>query len=502
MTFAKLERRHRFALAGLLLVVLYGVHFFCCARSPLIQIPFIYQETDMYSNLLWARSILDQGWLNPHPYHPYASWMPLIGTREEWMQWWGGVAIFQQSPLYAYFLSGLLWLNGNLLYIHLVQTVLGMGLCVLIGVIANRVAEDARAGWLAFGLAAMYSPFYAYSWPLLRDLMGWIIAAVLLLLLLELDRCGENKQKRHLLMGAIGLALGMGYLARETFLLIIPLVFVALAISAIRRRNFTPLAGLTCGLLVAVSPLLIRNARVGAPLGSTSTRFAEGFILGNAYGTMPNQFVVLLKMRGILLRSEGKTIPVIAETIKTHPNAWSFLRLQTLKAMSLFDPYEPCDNLNIYFMESLSPPVHWGLRHWMIIIPGVGGLLLSLRSRDRRHFWLWLLFLPLLAGVLIGTPMSRYRQSLGMFWIPWAALFLLTFWTNLRGNRRAALVMGSALVLGWTSCLTVFNRTPKSEYERPGEYRMIILFYEQRGQLEQAEEMKQLFREKFPGQEP
>ena len=31
---------------------------------------------------------------------------------------------------------------------------------------------------------------------------------------------------------------------------------------------------------------------------------------------------------------------------------------------------------------------------------------------------------------------------------------------------------------------------------------MIIMFYEQRGQAEQAEEMKRLFREKFPGQEP
>lgn len=501
MTFAQLKRWHQFALAGLVLVLLYGVHFFCCVRSPLIQIPFIYQETDMYANLLWARSIQDQGWLNPQPYHPYVSWMQLIGTREEWLQWWGGSAIFQQSPLYAYFLSGLLSLSGNLLYVHLVQTLLGMGFCVLIGLIANRVANDVRVGWVAFALAALYSPFYAYSWPLLRDLLGWIITAVLLLLL-EMDRCEERKQKRNWLAGAIGLTLGVGFLARETFLLIIPLVLMALAISAVRRRNFAPLLWLVCGLVVAVSPLLVRNAKVGAPLFSSSTRFAEGFMEGNAYGTIPNQFVVLLKMRGIFERSGGQTVPVVVETIKTHPNVWSFLRLQALKAMSLFDPYEPCDNLNIYFMENISPPVRWGLKHWMLIIPGLGGLILTLRSKDRRHLWLWLLFLPLLAGVLIGAPLSRYRQSLALLWLPWAAVFLVTLWKHFSQNRRTAWVLLSALILGWAACLTVFNRTPRSEYERPGEYRMIILFYERAGQTEKADAMKRLFREKFHGQEP
>jgi 4-amino-4-deoxy-L-arabinose transferase-like glycosyltransferase len=502
MIFIRFKRWHQFALAGLALALLYGVHFFCCARSPLIQIPFIYQETDMHANLLWARSIQEQGWLNPQPYHPYVSWMQLIGTREEWLQWWGGSAIFQQSPLYAYVLSGLLSLSGNLLYVHLVQTLLGMTLCVGIGLIARRLAEDARAGWVAFALAALYSPFYAYSWPLLRDLLGWNVTAGLLLLLLELDRCPERMRRRYGLAGGIGLALGVGYLARETFLLIIPLVLAALAIAALRRRDFVWLLWLMGGLAIAASPLLVRNAKVGAPLFSSSNRFAEGFMEGNAYGTLPNQFVVLLKMRGIFERSAGKTVPVIAETIKTHPNLRSVLRLQAQKAMSLFDPFEPCDNINIYFMETVSAPVRWGLKHWMLIVPGVGGLVWSLRLRDRRHFWLWLLFAPLLAGVLIGTPLSRYRQSLALLWIPWAAIFLVALWKNFRQDRRTFWVMAGALVLGWSACLTVFDRTPRSEYERPGEYRMMIQFYERAGQAEPAEAMKRLFREKFPGQEP
>ncbi len=464
--------------------------------------PLVFTRSDMYANLLWARSILDQGWLNPQPYHPYVGWMQLIGSREEWMQWWGGGAIFQQSPLYAYFLSGLLWLNGNLLYVYLVQTLMGMGLCVFIGLIGSRMADEARVGWVAFGLAALYSPFYAYSWPLLRDLLGWITITAVLLLLLELERCEERTLRRNLMAGAVGLALGIGYLARETFLLLIPLVLVVLAISAVRRRNFAPLLWLTCGLLAAVSPLLIRNAKVGAPLFSSSTRFAEGFIEGNARDASPNQFAIPPEMCAILKKSGGKTGPVIVETIKTHPGPGSFLRLQTMKVLSLLDPYEPRDNVSIYFVENISPPVRWGLKHWMIIIPGVAGMMMGVALGNRRHFWLWVLLFPLLAGVLMGIPLSRYRQSLALLWIPWAACFLVAFWEKLQQNRRIALVMASGLVLGWTACLTVFSRVPRNEYERPAEYHMAENVYEDMGQPDKVEQMKRLIHEKFPGEEP
>ncbi len=132
---------------------------------------------------------------------------------------------------------------------------------------ARRFRADARVGWLAFWLAALYSPYYAYSWTLLRDLLGWIITAILLLLLLELDLSGANKRKTNWLMCAVGFALGLGYLARETFFLIIPLVLAALAVRVIRSRNYPAFTCLTLSACSSrFSPLLIRNAQVGAPL--------------------------------------------------------------------------------------------------------------------------------------------------------------------------------------------------------------------------------------------
>lgn len=502
MEFPQLKRRHHFALAGLVVVLLYGAHFLSCARSPIIQFPFVYQQSDMYANLLWARSIQDQGWLNPHPYHPYNNWMQRVGTEQDWALWWGGTAIFQQSPLYAYFLSVLFWINGNVLYVHLLQSLMGVGLCILTGLIAHRVTWDPKVGWVAFWLAALYSPYYVYTWTLLRDSLGWIFTAGALLLLLETQSVGENKSKKYILMGAIGLVLGIGYLARETFLLIIPLVVLVLTIQAFRKRAYVPLIILVCSLLAALSPLVIRNYLVGAPLFSSSNRFAEGFIEGNAAGALPNQPYFPPELQPILRKSGGKAGPVIVETLKTHPNLASFLRLQTLKVLSLFDPYEPCDNMSIYFMENFSAPVKWGLRHWMVIVPGVAGLILSLGLKDQRHFWLWLMFVPLFAGVFVDAPLSRYRQSLMILWIPWAAYFLVTLWRMFFQNRRLALPLAIATVLGWTACITVFARVPKDQYERPWEYLIAISVYENAGQTDKAAAMKQLFHQKFPGLNP
>jgi 4-amino-4-deoxy-L-arabinose transferase-like glycosyltransferase len=498
MPFPPLIRRWRFVLAGLVLGLLYGIHFLSCARSALVQFSFLNSQTDMYGNLLWAKSIHEQGWLNPHPYHPDFDWMHRMGTRADWMRWWGGDAIFQQSPLYAYLLSILFWLGGNILFVHLFQSLMGMGLCILTGLIARRVTDDSRAGWLAFWLAALYSPYYAYSWPLLRDLLGWFITAGVLLLLLEVEAVGDNQRRKNRLMLAVGFALGMGYLARETYSLIIPLVLMVFAVSAIRRRQYGPLVLLLGGLALVISPLCLRNLAVGAPPGSSSNRFAEAFIEGNAASSLPNQFLIPPEMHDILEKSGGKPGRVVAETINTHPNVWSFLRLETWKLLSLLDPYEPPDNLSLYFMATISPPVHWGLRHWMVIVPGLGGLALSLHLKDRRHFWLWLMLAPLLAGMVLGTPVSRYRQSLLVLWLPWAAFFLVTWWTKVSQNRRWAWGIACATVLGWTACLTIFARIPRNQYERPFEYIAAIWIYEDEGQSDKAEAMKHLFHQKFP----
>src|SRR6185436_10975880 len=85
------------ALFGLALCCLYGLHVYYVANSSLIYMPYAFENTDMHANLAWAKSIHEQGWLNPKPHHPYTPWMEKTATYNEWVSWWGGEAIFQQS---------------------------------------------------------------------------------------------------------------------------------------------------------------------------------------------------------------------------------------------------------------------------------------------------------------------------------------------------------------------------------------------------------------------
>ena len=463
----------------------------------MLYFPFVFQASDMYANVKWADSIREQGWLNPHPYHPYVNWMQSIGTQDEWVRWWGGDQIFQQSPLYAYFLAAMFALSDKVLYVHLVQAILGMALCVLLGLIAGRLSVDRRAGWIAFGIAALYAPFYAYSWALLRDILAWVITATLLLALIELTR-SERPSPQRLWAFGVGLLLGLGYLARESFALLAPLVFLACGIEFRRRREFLSPAMIAIGMGVVLLPLVIRNQRVGAPPLSTSNRLAEALILGQASTSRASMLVIPSQTRSLFEKSEGRTGRLIVETLKTHPNFWSWFGLQWDKALSLFDPYEPIDNVNLCFFERISPTVKWGLRHWMIITPGLGGLFLSLYRRDVRHTWLWL-FLPImLANVLIGLPLSRYRQFVMVLWIPWAAYFLVELLRSIRQERRLAGILAGFLAIGWTLSLGPLARTPPEAYDRTTEYLLSVSIYETLGQTENAEKMKTLVRERFP----
>jgi hypothetical protein len=329
-----------------------------------------------------------------------------------WARWWGGEAVFQQSPLYAYLLAAWLAVGKGLLTVHLAQCLGGALLCILLALLAAVVFESRRVGWLTLALAALYGPFYGYSWPLLRDLLGWILIASSILALTLICRQWNCGIYSPLLAAANGVLLGLGLLARETFYLIIPVALLILLVKSIRNRRYKPLLMLCACLALALSPLILRNAAAGAGWLSTSNRFAENFIEGNARSARPAALFIPYEMGDILKRSEGRIADVVSRTLASHDEgAGSWARLQFLKAVALFDPYEPPDNLSLYYLAEISPFVRFGLPHWLIFIPGLGGLLLGIWKRDRRQAWFWVFLGCLLAGLFFTTVLSRCRPS-------------------------------------------------------------------------------------------
>jgi len=493
--------RFRASLAIITITVFYITHFLFCAYSALPEFVHYFVNSDMHANLQWARSIAKQGWINPHPYHPYNDWMQEIAPYETWVQWWGGDAVFQQSPLYAYLLAAWLKVGHGLLAVHLAQCLGGVLLCVLLALLAEVVFENRRAAWTTLILAGLYSPFYGYSWPLLRDLLGWIIIVACIISLTLLCRQWKCGNFSPLYAAATGILLGLGLLARETFYLIIPATLIILLLKSIRMKRFKPLLILAASLSLTLSPLILRDAAVGIGWLSTSNRFAENFIEGNAFSAQPAAFFIPLETGKIMLHSQGRASDVVLETLATHtadPNSWR--RLQLRKIVALFDPYEPPDNLSLYYLAEISPFVRFGLPHWLIFIPGLGGLLLGIWKQDRRQGWLWMFLLCLFAGLVFTTVLSRYRQSLAILWIPWAGWFLVACWDAFA--RKAFLrfsAAGAFLLLGWWFCLQPhpFFRPPQAYY-RSTEYRLAAVIYEKRGRPDKVRESLEQLRQRMP----
>jgi 4-amino-4-deoxy-L-arabinose transferase-like glycosyltransferase len=489
----------RFIFAGLTLTCLYAVHLSYCQTSALPFLDAAFTNSDMNANLRWAMSIDAQGWLNPIPYHPYTDWMHGIAPYTQWVQWWGGEQIFQQSPLYAYLLA---LSPTNLILVRIMQGLMSAGVCVLLGLLTTRIAGQ-NAGWIAFWLAALYAPFYAYSWPLLRDGLGWFITAALLLALVELTRSQWLSNSARRLAWIVGALLGLGYLAREFYLILIPMACVVLGIIARRRQGWGILMRVGIAMILTITPLILRNYLVGAPLLSSSNRFAEGFIVGNSASSHPYLFSIPKETSQILYQTRGHTLPVIQATIASHHSVWGWVRLQSLKLLSLLDPYESPDNLSFYFMETISPIVRFGLRYWMILVPALAGFVLSIYRRERAHLWLWLFLPVILASVLFSTPVSRYRQSLVIFFVPWAAYFS-SYFVGLIQQRemRAASRWGIGLLLGWLLVLGPLARQPRKRYERPAEYLLTAAIYQQLGReqdfLQTLAEVQEKFKEGQP----
>jgi hypothetical protein len=477
--------------------LLYATHLICCQYSVLPFFDAAFTDSDMHANVQWASSIRTQGWLNPFPYHPYNSWMRDIAPHTQWVQWWGGEHVFQQSPLYAYLLSVFL---QKIIWMRIVQASMSIGTCVFIGLLAARISGHA-AGRTAFWLAALYAPFYAYSWPFLRDGLGWFITAALLWALSQLTSSVWPSRLSRRFSWLVGILLGLGFLARETYMLLIPLVWLALIAFGWRRRHWSVVTRVVIATTLSMSPLLIRNYYAQAPLLSSSNRFAETFIVGNAGSTDPSAFRIPAETGEILRETGGQSFAVIRETIASHPDGiWGWAWLQVLKMGSLCDPYEMPDNLSFYFVAGISPVVGLSLRYWMILVPALAGLFLSIKRRERTHAWLWLAFPVVLSGTLVGVTVSRYRQALMLFFIPWAAYFLTILSASIRRRElQRTLCYGAALLVGYTIVLGPLSQQPRNRYDRPQEYTVAAQIYHQLGDEQKAQAMRALARKKTLG---
>lgn len=483
------EKAHRLLLiilcAGLLIRV---SHLWAIAGTPFPRFPVVPTPLDIHSFWEWAETIVAGDWLGRDTYHPSFDWMKEIAPRETWYRWWGGKAIFQQAPLYPYLVAVLLAVSRkSLVFVSAAQLVVG-ALHPLVMFWLGRRLFDSHVGLVAAALTALYGPFIFHEGTLLRD---WLPPILEPLALVALLRARETGRVRSWCLA--GAALGVALLAKETVLLFVSLAVLWIALvhaRAVRKAGVSG-AALLLGLLLVLSPLVIRNVLVGAPAFAFSNRAAEGIIEGNAADGYPVGLIHPPSMKGILESSDGRLAAVVRETLETYRGNWRrFMRLELLKLRALGDPLEVPNNLNFYYALEVSPVLRFTLRYGLIFPLGLAGLILSLRVW-RPHLLLMLYALSSLVGLMTTMILGRFRLVLVPVLILYGAAGLVWLFDAMRARRigggisYAGLFLGVAALQHLVLPIAEVRDMDRLTVHRP-EYLLAASIYAQDGEFERA----------------
>jgi tetratricopeptide (TPR) repeat protein len=441
------ETRVRKALIAIvaLAVLVRLLHFWAISGTALPKLHTVV-ESDMRAYWEWANRTLDGDLLGRDTYQAYTKYMQLVAPLDTWYRWWGGKEIFRTAPLYPYLVAGLLWLFGRSLLIVLLAQLLVGALQPVVMFTLTRRLFDARAGLLAAVLTALYGPFIFYQGVLLRDWLPPILEPLALLALVTATQCDRARSWL-----AAGAALGLALVTKETVLFFLALVGLWLVweYRSERRRAVKIGAWLLAGLLVVLSPVVIRNAIVGAPPFALSNRAISSFVTGNAADSVPVGWApVPATMKRVLERSDGKLLAVIRETLRTYEGNYSaFLYKQLLKLGGLVDAYEQTgEGVSFYYGLEISPVLRFTIRYAVVFPLGVAGLLLSL-SAPRRHRLVHLYLAATLGALLFSMVQERYRLMLVPVLILYGAAFLVWLADAIRGRHVGRVVAALGVVL-------------------------------------------------------
>ena len=464
------------------------VHLWWLADTGWAQRYLTATDGDDYAFFQWAQTILAGDWLGRDTYHPYFSWMQDTAPMETWYRWWGGKEIFHQAPLYPYLLAVLLALfNESGLAVFSFQLMVG----VLQVFILYRLAAflfDRYTGILAGGMTALYGPFVFHQTTLLRDWLSPVLEPLAVLVLL---RAGAASGRLLWFLG--GVCLGLALLVKESALLlaVFAVVWLVWEKRAAWRSLGLALACLLAGFVLTLSPLMIRNALVGAPVLALSNRGSEAFAMGNAKKTDPQALNRLFE------QSRGEFLPMVLETIDTYYGSLvNFAREKLDKFRRMTNPYEPPNNVSYYYGLRISPVLKWTLGYAVIFPLGMAGLLLSLRA-PRRHLLMYGYILSAVGTMVVTSPISRYRLVFVPGLIVYGAAVVVLWCSVLRKGQYFRALGLAALVGGFVIVQQVV--TPYGQrWFKPKPYAMdyyaAAVVYKKRGEFDRgAQEMVQLY---------
>lgn len=440
-------------------------------------------ETDMAFFDEWARAIVAGDVLSEDVGHPFVGWHASLAeryfanhpdelarwtnaageaprdrdaaARALWDHWYGGKQLHQE-PLYPYLVAATYRVLGlDPRFVFAWQGLLGAASAVLVAWLAFR-AFGAVAGALAGVLCATCAPLVFHEVVLLRTTT--IVFLSLACAAIAVRAGSERGSTRTWIV--FGLVSGLAALANSTTL---PLALALAAVAAWKRRGERALlarrlVGFAAAVVLVLVPVVVRNAKVGAPLLSTSSVGALAFICANTGGFQPSHGFGIdsANVVEVLHASDDRLLPAIPATLSTHASVGSYLRQLASKLDWAWRWYEMPNNENLYSYERFSRvlslvPVRFGLLAPLAL---AGIVLVLASSARRRSAELLLLLLATFAPLLAFYVLSRFRAPFVAACVPFAAYAIVELVRAIAARRLArgaAIACGVALAAAWTS---------------------------------------------------
>jgi len=199
----------------------------------------------------------------------------------------GGGEVFEQGPLYAYWLAGIFSLTGNAPTLPLLlQLLCGSLTVLLVGWLGGRLF-DQRAGLIAGLLAAVYGPLVFYDCMLMKSFLEPLLVLLVVAAFLQ-----GVSSRRVLWFGFSGLLVGLACLVREAHILLLgPLLWFSVC-GYVNGRSWRPAVLLLIGCALVLTPSTLRNWWVGGEFVPVTAGGGEVLYMGfgpaaDGYCTQP-----------------------------------------------------------------------------------------------------------------------------------------------------------------------------------------------------------------------
>jgi Dolichyl-phosphate-mannose-protein mannosyltransferase len=473
----------KWALVGLALLVRL-VHLAHVQPGPEFEYHKSFHESDMYMFDQWAHRIVAGDPLGREVYHPLNGWQVASAPLERWNEWYGDQPTFYKAPLYAYLIAGLYTLFAD----------------VMLPLALLQIAAAAASVWVLFGiterlwgrepaffaslLLAIYAPAIHFDVVMLRG--PWIVL-VSLLATRELARLREGASSRTAVL--LGMFVGLSLLFNEGFLTVPPLVLLAVPLLLPRGAPRLRTVGLVLlAMAVTLAPVVARNLAVGAPAFKLAVTGSTVYAVFNSASSSPYFFEARAAAFVPILAESGNSLGrAVLACLRSFPSAADVVTFYLHKASGLAIPFENPDNANFYY-AALTDPVLAVLPAYGVLFPlALTGLLVGLR-RGRSLIPLLPYAASLLVSILVAIPLSRYRVTLAVFFMPPAGLALAAGLEALRRRSYARLAAGLAFVAAvaaggaaWQSEVVFDGRPAGMFLYRPPEFLLGADSYARKG---------------------